>query len=137
MKKSILSSVLAFLLLATCAISLLPAPIHAEPNDQISPQYIGIVNIAANLDLLNGHAECRGDARVRSGYTVKLVMVLKRNNVEFAKWETTGTGTYLLLSENCNISHGYVYQLVVTAYVYNANGTLVESPTISTGIKSY
>ena len=64
-------------------------------------------------------------------------MVLKRNNVEFAKWETTGTGTYLLLSENCNISHGYVYQLVVTAYVYNANGTLVESPTISTGIKSY
>lgn len=42
-----------------------------------------------------------------------------------------------MLGEYCNITHGHVYQVVVTAYVYNSAGKLVETQTASTGVKAY
>lgn len=64
-------------------------------------------------------------------------MVLKRNNVEYARWEKTVTNDLIMLGEYCNITHGHVYQVVVTAYVYNSAGKLVETQTASTGVKAY
>ena len=82
-------------------------------------------------------AHCRGTTHAYTGYTVKLVMVLKRSNVEYARWEETVTAGGILLEEICNITHGHVYQVVVTAYVYNSAGKLVETQTASTGVKAY
>ena len=86
---------------------------------------------------LEGTAHCRGTTHAYTGYTVKLVMVLKRSNVEYARWEETVTAGGILLEEICNITHGHVYQVVVTAYVYNSAGKLVETQTAETSIKAY
>ena len=43
----------------------------------------------------------------------------------------------ILIEEPCNITHGHVYQVVVTAYVYNSAGKLVETQTAETNIKAY
>ena len=79
--------------------------------------------ISANLVFKDGTAHCRGTTHAYTGYTVKLVMVLKRSNVEYARWEETVTAGGILLEEICNITHGHVYQVVVTAYVYNSAGS--------------
>lgn len=64
-------------------------------------------------------------------------MVLKRSNVEYARWEDTVTYDDITLATSCNITHGHVYQVVVTAYVYNSAGKLVETQTAETSIKAY
>ena len=92
---------------------------------------------AANLYFENGVAYCRGTTHAYRNYTVNLVMVLKRSNVEYARWEDTVTFGGILLEKSCNITHGHVYQVVVTAYVYNSAGKLVETQTAETNIKAY
>ena len=64
-------------------------------------------------------------------------MVLKRSNVEYARWEETVTYDDITLEKAVNITHGHVYQVVVTAYVYNSAGKLVETQTAETSIKAY
>ena len=64
-------------------------------------------------------------------------MVLKRSNVEYVRWEDTVTYDTIILEQPVNITHGHVYQVVVTAYVYNSAGKLVETQTASTGVKAY
>lgn len=85
----------------------------------------------------NGTAYCRGTTRAYKDYTVNLVMVLKRSNVEYARWEETVTYDDITLEKAVNITHGHVYQVVVTAYVYNSAGKLVETQTAETSIKAY
>ena len=63
-------------------------------------------------------------------------MVLKRSNVEYVRWEDTVTYDTIILEQPVNITHGHVYQVVVTAYVYNSAGKLVETQT-ATGVKAY
>lgn len=43
----------------------------------------------------------------------------------------------ITLEKAVNITHGHVYQVVVTAYVYNSAGKLVETQTAETSIKAY
>lgn len=110
---------------------------YAALKDEIALQYIGISEISANLHFENGVAYCRGTTRAYKGYTVNLVVVLKRNNVEYARWEETVTYDTIILEKPCSITHGHVYQVVVTAYVYDSAGKLVETQTASTGVKAY
>lgn len=141
MKKR-MAGFLCALLVAGCIITLVPVQAYAVQEDtareeQIAPQYKGIAELSANLNISNGVAYCRGTTLGYEGYTVRLVMVLKRNNVEFQKWECTVSDGSTVLYKPCNITRGHIYQVVVTAYVYNSAGVLVESPSASTGIKTY
>ena len=125
MKKKLVSFMCA-VMAALCLVVSVPAQAYA-----------GISEISANLVFKDGTAHCRGTTHAYTGYTVKLVMVLKRSNVEYARWEETVTAGGILLEEICNITHGHVYQVVVTAYVYNSAGKLVETQTAETSIKAY
>lgn len=141
MKKR-LAGFLCAVLFMSCMVWVVPVQAHAAQEDsavqeEVSPHYIGMGQLSVNLDLNNGVAYCRSTTQAYKGYTIKLVMVLKRNNVEFQKWEGMVTNDTMALYEPCNITHGHVYQLVATAYVYNSAGKLVETPTASTGIKTY
>ena len=136
MKKKLVSFVCAVMAALRLVVSV-PMQAYAAPEDEIAPQYIGISELSADLGFINGSAYCRGTTRGYNGYTVNLVMVLKRNNVEYARWEKTVTNDLIMLGEYCNITHGHVYQVVVTAYVYNSAGKLVETQTASTGVKAY
>ena len=64
-------------------------------------------------------------------------MVLKRSNVEYARWEETVTYDDITLEKAVNITNGHVYQVVVKAYVYNTAGKLVETQTAETSIYAY
>ena len=134
MKKKLVSFMCAVMAALCLAVSV-PVQAYAAPEDEIAPQYIGISQISADLYFENGAAYCRGTTRAYKGYTVNLVMVLKRSNVEYARWEDTVTYDDITLATSCNI--GNVYQVVVTAYVYNSAGKLVETQTASTGVKAY
>lgn len=136
MKKKLVSFMCAVMAALCLAVSV-PVQAYAAPEDEIAPQYTGISEISANLHFENGVAYSRGTTHAYGGYTVKLVVVLKRSNVEYARWEKTVTGSGILIEEPCNITHGHVYQVVVTAYVYNSAGKLVETQTASTGVKAY
>lgn len=136
MKKKLVSFVCAVMAALCLAVSV-PVQAYAALKDEIALQYIGISEISADLYFENGVAYCRGTSHAYAGYTVKLVMVLKRSNVECARWEDTVVARGIRLEEPCNITHGHVYQVVVTAYVYNSAGKLVETQTASTGVKAY
>ena len=136
MKKKLVSFVCAVIAALCLAVSV-PVQAYAAPEDEIALQYTGISEISANLYFENGVAYCRGTTHAHRNYTVNLVMVLKRSNVEYARWEDTVTFGGILLEKSCNITHGHVYQVVVTAYVYNSAGKLVETQTAETSIKAY
>ena len=136
MKKKLVSFMCAVMAALCLAVSV-PVQAYAATEDEIVLQYIGISQISADLYFENGAAYCRGTTRAYKGYTVNLVMVLKRSNVEYARWEDTVVARGIRLEEPCNITHGHVYQVVVTAYVYNSAGKLVETQTASTGVKAY
>lgn len=136
MKKKLVSFVCAVMAALCLAVSV-PVQAYAATEDEIAPQYTGISEISADLYFENGVAYCRGTTRAYANYTVKLVMVLKRSNVEYVRWEDTVTYDDITLATSCNITHGHVYQVVVTAYVYNSAGKLVETQTAETSIKAY
>ena len=136
MKKKLVSFVCAVMVALCLAVSV-PVQAYAATEDEIAPQYTGISEISADLYFENGVAYCRGTTRAYANYTVKLVMVLKRSNVEYVRWEDTVTYDTIILEQPVNITHGHVYQVVVTAYVYNSAGKLVETQTASTGGKAY
>ena len=136
MKKKLVSFMCAVMAALCLAVSV-PVQAYAALKDEIALQYIGISEISANLHFENGIAYCRGTTRAYKGYTVNLVVVLKRNNVEYARWEETVTYDTIILEKPCSITHGHVYQVVVTAYVYNSAGKLVETQTAETNIKAY
>ena len=130
MKKKLVSFMCA-VMAALCLVVSIPAQAYAAPEDEVAPQYIGISQISANLHFENGTAYCRGTTRAYKDYTVK------RSNVEYARWEETVTYDDITLEKAVNITHGHVYQVVVTAYVYNSAGKLVETQTAETSIKAY
>lgn len=136
MKKKLVFYMCA-IMAVVCLVVTIPVQTFAAPDDEIAPQYIGISQISADLYFENGVAYCRGTTRAYKNYTVNLVMVLKRSNVEYARWEDTVTYDDITLEKAVNITHGHVYQVVVTAYVYNSAGKLVETQTAETGIKAY
>ena len=137
MKKKLVSFMCAVMAALCLAVSV-PVQAYAATEDEIVlQQYIGISQISADLYFENGAAYCRGTTRAYKGYTVNLVMVLKRSNVEYARWEDSVTYDDITLATSCNITHGHVYQVVVTAYVYNSAGKLVETQTAETSIKAY
>ena len=136
MKKKLVSFMCAVMAALCLAVSV-PVQAYAATEDEIVLQYIGISQISADLYFENGAAYCRGTTRAYKGYTVNLVMVLKRSNVEYVRWEDTVTYDTIILEQPVNITHGHVYQVVVTAYVYNSAGKLVETQTAETSIKAY
>ena len=136
MKKKLVSFMCAVMAALCLAVSV-PVQAYAATEDEIVLQYIGISQISADLYFENGAAYCRGTTRAYANYTVKLVMVLKRSNVEYVRWEDTVTYDTIILEQPVNITHGHVYQVVVTAYVYNSAGKLVETQTAETSIKAY
>lgn len=86
MKKKLVSFVCAVMVALCLAVSV-PVQAYAATEDEIAPQYTGISEISADLYFENGVAYCRGTTRAYANYTVKLVMVLKRSNVEYVRWE--------------------------------------------------
>ena len=125
------------------AISILSASLSANAaignGIPIQPLWLGTIDIEAELSLTPlGRADCTGVVEVDDGYTADMTMELQRST-NLVTWETvnswtaSGGGT-LELNKSYYVATGYYYQVKVSADVYNAYGTLIESPSKTSSI---
>ena len=135
MKRKTIRSFCAILSII-CILSLLPIQAIAAQKPTDSPQYTGISTISANLDIsTSGYATCSGATRGNTGYTVELVVQLKRDGTTIKTWRESGTGFHNI-TEGYYVTKGHNYQVVTTVNVRNSAGTLVSTPSVSTSLKS-
>lgn len=128
MRKSI-----AFVLIIAMTIALV-LPVSAATVDPIQPRfnYINTVYAELSIDELIGVATCSGVMSSRYAKPVKIIVRLQQYRdgswVTLRTWSATGTigasynGQYA-------VSSGYTYRASVTAYVYDADGGILETAT--------
>lgn len=105
--------------------------------DEIEPRYTGIYALSADLNVnSSGRADCYGYVKTRSGYSADLTVELQRDGRTIKSWSDSGSGT-ITISESYYVTSGHDYQVVVSANVYNAQGTLLEAPSTASIAVSY
>lgn len=133
MKKRVTRSISISLALL-CIITVLCAGTSAA---EIEPRYTGIYGISANLNVNSGgRADCNGYVKTKSGYSVDLIVELQRDGRTIKSWSESGSGTFSI-TESYYVTTGHDYQVVVSANVYNAQGTLLETPSAASIVVSY
>ncbi|HCA30566.1 MAG TPA: hypothetical protein DEP23_13920 [Ruminococcaceae bacterium] len=109
-------------------------PVVNEGGD-VRPQYNNIVMFDACGDIYATSASGNAYAIITSGYRGELKLVLERDTGSgFKTYATIGTGktsstgtTMSASGERDNLSSSYRYRIKANIYVYNSNGTLVDS----------
>ena len=123
--------------LALVLVCLISATQVSAFANEITPRYVGISLIAADLDIsTSGRASCYGYANVLSGYSADLTVSLQRDGKTIKSWSDSGEdeveiiGTYY-------VTPGHDYQVVVSAVVENSRGSVVDRPTIESNVVEY
>lgn len=124
--KRMICLVLACVLL--CAVI---APVSAANGETATPYFTYIRSITATFDIDSyGVANCYAKCQTISGYTIKIVGSLQQYNSnkwkEIYSWTTTGT-TLVILDRDRAVYSGYNYRFVAKVYIYDAEGTFLES----------
>ena len=120
-------------LLLVCTILLgLAAPVSASVNNEIQPRYTYIHLLTNNFSINSSTkvAYCYGRISVLQPMSLKVVATLqvKENGVWRNINSRTATGTLdAIASYNPPVESGYQYKLIVTGYVYDSNGNLLET----------
>lgn len=107
----------------------------ANSSSAVQPRYTHIMDISAGMEVsFLGVANCRGALIAKTNTPVKIIIRLQEldgsNWMTIKKWEFTdsgsvsGTGDYAIYS-------GRSYRVHVTGYVYDANGNILESASVS------
>lgn len=113
--------------------SFVPAAFAAQENEAtVFPRLVAIAANSVDIDIdeETGVANCDAQCIAKSNYTVKVVCKLQRWNG--SSWTTlktwTNTDTYAAyVAESWAVYKGYTYRVYATFYVYDANGTLLET----------
>lgn len=120
------------ILMALCMLSTSALAVGAEGNT-VLPQYIGITRINATLSIdKTDKATCESDVALKNPtYRSDVTMTLYRSSdgskwTSIKSWSGSGKGR-VTLSENYYVLSGYYYKVEVTAKVYNAASTLLET----------
>ena len=123
--------------LALVLVCLISATQVSAFANEITPRYVGISLIAADLDIsTSGRASCYGYANVLSGYSADLTVSLQRDGKTIKSWSDSGEdeveiiGTYY-------VTPGHDYQVVVSAVVENSRGSVVDRPTMESSVVEY
>lgn len=127
-------------LLAVLMVSGSATAFAAMP-ETVEPMYTGILSVRPEIKIGHlGEISCTDTVSVRSGYTASVTWELQYGqNGNWAKnmtWEKSGTGNISLKTTRYAMS-GFSYRLKTTVKVYNAKGTLVESPVKYSTVVSY
>lgn len=117
------------------------ATAFAAMPETVEPMYTGISSVRPVITINRlGEISCTDSVSVKSGYTAKVTWELQYGqNGNWAKnmtWEKSGTGN-ISLNATRNALSGFDYRLKTTVKVYNAKGTLVESPVKYSAVVSY
>lgn len=126
MKRTLL---IVLVIILTISMSV-PASATTEEN-VIQPRWSYFTAIAASLEInWLGIATYSGSAQVNGAYNVKTVVRLQQLNS--GRWITIDTLSFTGLVSAAGqgklaVESGYTYQAYVVAYVYDANGNILES----------
>lgn len=125
---------LTAILLVTITIFSMVSPVAAT----VTPRYTYTETVSAYIDIdtTSGVAHCRGDCVAYDAVKVEVKVYLQRYNESTSSWDTLKTW----VAENTgiaavdayySISSGYKYRVRTVGYVYNSDGTLVETVSAS------
>ena len=107
-------------------------PASAAVIDPVAPQYKKIISITTSfyVDEKTGIAHCHADCTAESNVTIKIVGTLQQYSnkswVYVTSWTETGVGT-VDLNEQYAVASGYKYRFIARFYIYDSNGSFVES----------
>ena len=120
------------ILMALCMLNTSALAAVADDNT-ILPRYVGITEINATLTIdRTDKATCESDVALKNPtYRADVTMTLYRSS-DGNKWTSikswSGSGkSQIKLSQNYYVLSGYYYKVEVTAKVYNAASTLLET----------
>jgi hypothetical protein len=110
-------------------------PLRNANASEINPRWTYIRSMTAGLDVsILGIATCNGQFAAYENVPVEIIMHLKQlKNGSWGTlrtWSTTGTCA-LNVEKQYAVEHGYTYKVVVTGYVYDANGNILETASAS------
>lgn len=115
----------------------------ATPESGIAPQYMGIMQINANLAInSNGKSTCESKIALNSPvYCADAIMTLYRSSnstswTPIKSWSASGKSD-VEMSENRYVLSGYYYKVTVTAEIYDASSNLVETASSESNIVRY
>lgn len=120
------------LILVFAILLYIAMPVAAtDSSSTVQPRYTYIMDVSAGIEVSNlGVANCRGALIAKTIAPVKIVIRLQELDgsdwMTIKKWEITGSGS-ISASEDYAVYSGYSYRVHVTAYVYDANGNVLES----------
>lgn len=111
-------------------------PTSAAVVDPVAPQFKKIISTSVSfyIDEKTSIAYCYADCIAESGVTIKIVGTLQQyangSWVYVTSWTTTGVGT-AVLDKQYKVASGYKYRFIARFYIYDSNGSFVESDMIS------
>ena len=108
----------------------------------ISPLYTNISAIYANLSINGATSYCNGRIQTATSGATTSVSVYLQRSTDGVTWSTlktwSGSGTYSAdASGQYAISSGYQYRVSVYGSVRDQNGSLLESATKYSAVKTY
>lgn len=122
---------LACSLLVCCTVSA-----SATVLDNVDPRYTNILDIQAILSIneSTGIASCSGMVTARNVTPVKVNVYLQIQEnggwTTLKTWSSTGT-TIATVAKGYAVFSGYTYRVNVVGFVYDANGNIIESASVS------
>ena len=128
MKKRI-SKFLSMLLVLSCITT---ATLSSASATSVEPRYTGLFSVTVSLNISSGGLSAPyGCASLRSGYTADMTLELQRSSNGYSwssinDWSTSGSGM-ITLDKAYYVVSGYDYRSKCTTYVYDSNGSLVDS----------
>lgn len=141
--KKIISIILIMASLMFGSVPALAASKEPATAGVVSPQFIGIALISANISIDSlGCATCTGKVVPSSStYTSYLTVSLQKYSsgswTTIKRWTASNTGfSGVNLSGSYYVSSG-MYREASTATIYSSSGTLVDSATAYSSTKTY
>ena len=126
-----------FAIILVCAMLLVAAmPMAtASADNTVQPRYTYIVEARADIEVsILGVASCSGSLTTRTSNPVKITIRLQESDgsnwMTIKKWEITDTGG-VSATKDYAIYSGSSYRVHVTGYVYDDEGNVLESATVS------
>lgn len=107
-------------------------PASASGSDLIAPYFEKIIStrVVFSIDKKTGIANCYARCAAKNDVTIKIVGTLQRHTggswVHVTSWTTTGVGT-AVLDKQYAVASGYKYRFTARFYIYDSNGSFVES----------
>lgn len=129
-----------FIMLAAAMLTAISTTASAislsQPNNQL--RYVGVSSASANLTISSsGKATASSLVCVAPGYTVDLDVSLKRDSGTIVKsWSSSGTAS-VSVDDIYYVTRGHDYYVSASIDVFDGNGKLVDSFTVSSATVTY